>query len=87
MKEEERQQLNKERKKMRAKIIHLLCLLGYVNDMGQADYQKINRYIQNIGNANPRKVILNYLWKNELMAVTTQVEQIYRKELSRFNLK
>lgn len=84
MKEGERLQLNKERRKMRAKVIHLLCLLGYVNEKGEADYQQINLFIQNIGSSNPRKVILNYLWKTELLAVTNQVEQIYKQELSRF---
>lgn len=84
MKEEERLLLNKERRKMRAKVIHLLCLLGYVDEKGSADYNRINQFVQRIGSANPRKVILNYLWKAELLAVTSQIEQIYKKELSRF---
>lgn len=70
-----------ERKKMRGKITHYLCLLGYTDSNGKPDCQRIDRFIVNIGSRNPRKVILNYLYPNELKDVLTQVEAIYKKEL------
>lgn len=70
-----------QRKKMRGKIIHYLCLLGYTNNHNQPDWQRIDRFIVNIGSRNPRKVILNYLYPKELTAVLTQVEAMYKKEL------
>ncbi|WP_443937073.1 hypothetical protein [Pedobacter sp. MW01-1-1] len=72
-----------ERKKMRGKIIHELCLLGYVDKNGKPDFNRIDRFIVNIGSRNPRKVILNYLYPNELKAVLNQVETMYKKELNR----
>lgn len=75
-----RQDSNEKRKPMRNKIIHLLCNMGYVDPYGRPDYDAINKYVQNIGRRNPRKVILNYLWYDELQAVLNQVEERYRKE-------
>jgi hypothetical protein len=72
---------NDKRKRMRGVIIHHLCLLGYVLPNGKPDYDRINRFIQNIGANNPRKVILNFLYLNELPAVVTQVKEMYKKEL------
>lgn len=72
-----------DRKKMRGKISHYLCLLGYTDTNGQPDWQRIDRFIVNIGSRNPRKVILNYLYPNELKEVLTQVEAMYKKELIR----
>lgn len=69
-----------ERKKMRGKIVHYLCLLGYTNLDGKPDYQRIDRFVINIGTRNPRKVILNYLYPDELRSVLTQVEAMYKKE-------
>lgn len=70
-------------RRMRGKVIHYLCLLGYTDDSGQADYGRINEFIVNIGSRNPRRVILNYLYKDELLAVLNQVEAIYKKETGR----
>lgn len=62
------------------KVIHLLCLLGYVRSNGEADYTRINRFIQNIGSNNPHRKTLHYLNRRELNAVVTQVEAMYQKE-------
>lgn len=72
------------RQPMRNKIIHKLCLMGYVKEgTDTPDYDRINNYIQNIGNRNPKKKILNYLTYHELQQVVTQVESRYRKELKK----
>lgn len=68
-------------RKMRGKIIHYLCLMGYTKSDGSADYDRINAYVQGIGSRNPRKVILNFLYEGELQDVLVQVEQRYRKEI------
>lgn len=70
-------------KKMRGSIIFYLCKIGYTLKDGKADYPRINEFVVNIGSNNPRKVILNYLYHDELVAVLTQVQQMYLKELSR----
>jgi len=70
-------------KKMRGKIIHYLCLLGYVNGDDTADWDRINAFIVDIGRNNPRRVILNFLYLSELPAVVTQVEAMYRNETKR----
>ncbi len=72
-----------ERKKMRGKITHYLCLLGYTDNHGKPDWQRIDKFIINIGSRNPRKVILNYLYPNELKEVLTQVETMYKREVKR----
>lgn len=69
------------RKKMRRKITHYLCLLGYTDNNGNPDWQRIDKFIVDIGSRNPRKVILNYLYPNELREVLTQVEALYKKEM------
>ncbi len=71
---------------MRGKIIHYLCLLGYVNGDAKPDYLRINNYIAAIGSNNPRKVQLLYLYPKELWAVCNQVEQRYKTELKRKRL-
>ena len=83
MKPTQQQKLNEARKKMRGKVIHYLCLLGYVDKNDKPDYERINNFIVNIGPRNPKKKILNYLYLEELNAVLTQVEAMYRHELSR----
>jgi len=70
------------KRKMRGKIIHLLCLLGMTRQ-GKPDIERINEFIINIGNRNPRKVILNFLSVEELVSVTTQVEALYKKETAK----
>lgn len=72
-----------ETKAMRGKIIHLLCLMGHTHDDGQANFDSINRFVQNIGNRNPRKVKLYWLKKTECQAVLNQIETMYAKELQR----
>lgn len=72
------------RRKMRAKVIHYLCLMGYTKGE-QPDYDRINKFIVNIGSNNPRKVILNYLYEKELLPVVNQVEAMYKHEVKRFN--
>lgn len=76
--------MNEERRKMRGKIIHLLCLIG-MTKAGKPDYDRINEFIVNIGSRNPKKKILNYLYKDELNDVLVQVESMYQNELGRFN--
>lgn len=74
---------NAKRQPMRNKIIHYLCMLGYTDPGGRPDYERINNYIKNIGSRNPRKVILNYLWYEELIEVLNQVEERYKKEAAK----
>lgn len=71
---------NQRRKAMRGKIIYYLCLLGMTDERNDPDYKRINDFIANIGSNNPRKVILNYLYYNELVKVVSQVEAMYKKE-------
>jgi hypothetical protein len=73
-------------KPMRGKVIHYLCLLGYVIPGTQeANWDKINAFIVDMGSNNPRRVILNYLYYSELPAVVSQVEAMYNTELKRLN--
>lgn len=72
------------RRKMRGKIIHYLCLMGYTTG-DKPDVERINKFIVNIGTRNPRKVILNFLYEKELQQVLTQVEAMYLNEVKRFN--
>lgn len=67
-------------KQMRGKIIALLVQLGYTDEKGNADFQAINNYIQEIGSRNPRRQILNYLYHHELVEVLTQVQERYNKQ-------
>ena len=83
-------EMNARRKKMRAKVIHYLCLMGFTKPNADkekmvADYDRINAFIQEIGSRNPRGKILNYLYESELKDVLVQVEAMYRKELGKFN--
>jgi hypothetical protein len=73
------------RRKMRGKIIHYLCLMGYTTAGDQPDVDRINKFIINIGSRNPRKVILNFLYEKELQQVLIQVEAMYLNEVKRFN--
>ncbi len=69
--------------KTRAKIIHQLCLMGYVKPDGQADYTRITAFIRGIGSHNPKKKNLFQLSPSEINRVCTQVEQMYRKHISK----
>jgi hypothetical protein len=71
----------RECKAMRGKVIHLMCLLGYVNGSGNADFMAINASIAAIGTNNPRKAELFGLRKSELRAVLNQVEMRYKNGL------
>ncbi len=74
-------------KPMRGKIIHYLCLLGYVDGGGKADWGRIDNFIANIGSNNPRQVRLNFLYYKELPAVVSQVEAMYKTETQRLAKK
>ncbi len=74
---------NKLCKPMRGKIIHHLCLLGYKDGKGEPDWGRIDGFIEKIGSNNPRQVRLNFLYRSELPAVVTQVEQMYRNQTKR----
>lgn len=68
--------------KMRGKIIHQLCLLGYVKEDGKADYDRINYWIKNkTGKNNPKGKTLHQLKVNEVLAVLNQVDARFRNEL------
>lgn len=71
---------NERRRPMRSAILHKMGLLGYTLPDGTLDYERVNEYIIQIGSRNPGKVILNYLYYDELQAVLTQLEQRCRKE-------
>ena len=70
-------------RKSRATIIHYLCLLGFTTKQDTPDYDRINKFVQNIGANNPKKKILNYLYPAELNKVVTQVKAMYCKEIKR----
>jgi hypothetical protein len=65
--------------KTQRKVIHLMCLAGYVAEDGKPDYARINKFLQGIGSRNPGKKKLFNLNKTELNAVCTQVEQMAKK--------
>jgi hypothetical protein len=71
-------------KNVKAKVIFLLCKMGFTTANNQPDYERINNFIKNIGSNNPRKVILNFLYYNELCKVCTQVEAMDKNETNRF---
>lgn len=69
---------------MRKKVIHLLCLLGYVDDIGKPNMRRIQYFVQNrTGKNNPRKKALHLLTIEETRKVLNQVTVIYNKELKR----
>lgn len=68
--------------KMRKKTLHVLGNMGYTKE-GKFDYERINALIENIGANNPTKAKFNYLTNEELNAIVTQVEQIYKKFLKK----
>jgi hypothetical protein len=71
----------REMKPMRGKVLHYMCMLGYVNGYGNADYDHINEFIKGIGSNNPNKRELFNLNKAELRAVLSQVEMRYKNGL------
>jgi hypothetical protein len=82
--------LDEGKRRMRGKIIHLLCTLPanpMVDASGNADYVRINNFIQNIGSLNPKRKILNYLYYGELLPVVSQVQALYEKEMKTFAQK
>lgn len=68
---------------MRKKIIHLLCVYGMTDDKGQGDLTRMNEFVKNIGNRNPRKKKLFYLNIHETLQVLNQIEQMVKKELKK----
>lgn len=72
------------RKKMRGSIIYHLCTgMGMTDRNGDADWTRINRFIQGIGSRNPRKKKLFNLSIGEMRDVLTQVQMMVKKELRR----
>ncbi|HMN89787.1 MAG TPA: hypothetical protein PKD70_11190 [Saprospiraceae bacterium] len=70
--------------RMRKKIIHLLCLLGYVMDDGQPNMRRIQHFVQHrTGQNNPKKNLLHKLTVKEAIKVLNQVTVFYNKELKR----
>ncbi len=67
--------------KTQKKIIHLMCLLGFVKDDGKPNYSRINNYVKEIGSRNPGKKNLADLTPKEMNAVCSQVEAWYKKEV------
>lgn len=65
---------------MGRKIIHLLCEYGMVIDT-KPDYNRINKFISEIGSRNPRKEQLWGLNYDEMHAVLNQVELMHKKEV------
>lgn len=70
-------------RKSRGTVIHYLCLLGFTTPQDAPDYDRINKFVQNMGANNPKKKILNYLYPAELNKVVTQVIAMYKKEAKR----
>lgn len=69
------------RKTMRNGVLHKLHLLGYITETeGKKDYTRANDFIQNIGANNPNKQSLYKLSHSELVKITTQVNEMYKKE-------
>lgn len=71
-------------KKVRGKILHLMCLMGYTDSNNSPDYNRINAFVRNrTGHRNPLKKNLIKLDKKELIAVCNQVEAMYHNQLKR----
>ena len=68
-------------KKMRAKIVHLLCVYGMTDGMERPDYKRINAYIKAIGKNNPKQKLLYYLSPDEMRKVLNQVEKMVTKTM------
>ena len=64
---------------MRKKIVHLLCVLGYVTAKNTPDVARIDVFIRGIGSNNPKMKPLHWLDKNELLKVLNQVEARAKK--------
>lgn len=75
---------NKRIDPMRKKIIHLLCLIGYVDDTGKPNMKRINYFVQNrTGKNNPGKKQLSGLNAKETLAVLNVVTMFYHNQLKR----
>lgn len=62
-------------------LINMMKLMGYTVEGGDVDWKRINRFVENIGSRNPkRKKNIRKLTFEELGAVLTQVEAMYKKE-------
>lgn len=62
----------------RKNIAHYLALEGFVTDENKPDYDRINKFIVNIGSNNPKKKELLFLNPSELNKVCTQVIEMYK---------
>jgi len=69
-------------KKMRGKIIHYLCLYGMTTPEGDPDYDRIERFVKNIGSRNPNKRNLFTMNPKEMRDVLNQIERMMKKEYS-----
>lgn len=65
-----------ELKPMRAKVIALLCKLGYVTPSGQPDYPRINEWCKS---RTSSKWILMKMKYSELLSAVNSAEQFYAK--------
>lgn len=82
------EEAKRRRQPMRNTIIYYLCLLGYtIKGTDNPDFDRINKFIEEIGSNNPRKVILNFLTYHELVDVVSQVKAMYRTETAKARAK
>lgn len=79
--------LRSERKQLFAKmwgrLIFLCKEMGYTDALGQEDIAKIDTYVQNIGERNPKKRGLWQLHHSELRAVLQQIEARYTNTIAK----
>ncbi len=70
-------------KRMGKEIIHLLCELGYTKPDTTPDYARINAWVANSGDRNPKRKTLWQLNYEEMLDVLNQVEAYHKKETKR----
>ena len=70
--------ISKELSPMRKKVIHLMCLMGYVLPDNTPDYGRINAWLQRYGRHQKQLAKLN---RSQLLAVLNQVDTMYRIHL------
>jgi hypothetical protein len=70
-------------KPMRSKIIHYLCVAGFVKSDGTMDYGRQDVFIKSIGSKNPKQKALAWLGYKETLDVLNQVEMMLKKELNK----
>lgn len=65
-------------KKMKGKILSCFEAMGWHTPEKKLDFERVDYFIKNIGSNNPKQKPLNFLYEKELLAVLTQVEQMYK---------